>query len=39
MNKSNILDRNLFKNKFKEIYNDNKFHFPINNNKINYIIY
>ena len=29
---STIYDRNLYKNKFKEIYNNNIYDFPINNN-------
>ena len=32
MNKSTIYDRTLFKNKFKDIYNENKYNFPLNNN-------
>ena len=28
---SSIYNRNLYKNKFKEIYNNNIYHFPINN--------
>ena len=34
MNKSNIYDRTLFKNKFKEIYNENKYIFPLSNNML-----
>ena len=38
MNNSNIYDRKLFKNKFKNIYNENKFNFPIDNNMLSNII-
>ena len=38
MNKSNIYDRTLFKNKYKEIYNENKYKFPLNNNMLSNII-
>ena len=38
MNNSNIYDRKLFKNKFKNIYNENKFNFPIDNNMLSNIL-
>ena len=38
MNKSNIYDRTLFMSKFKELYNKNKYHFPLNNNLLSNII-
>ena len=40
MNKSTIYDRKLFKEAFKNIYNDkeNKYNFPINNNFLSNII-
>ena len=40
MNKSTIYDRKLFKEAFKNIYNDkeNKYNFPINNNILSNII-
>ena len=38
MNTSTIYDRNLYKNKFKEIYNSNYYDFPINNNMLSNII-
>ena len=38
MNSSEIYDRNLFKDKFKELYNLNKYNFPINNNMLSNII-
>jgi hypothetical protein len=37
-NSSDIYDRSLFKNKFKEIYNKNKYNFQINNNMLSNII-
>ena len=38
MNTSTIYDRNLYKTKFKEIYNSNYYDFPINNNMLSNII-
>ena len=38
MNNSSIYDRNLFKTKFLEIYNKNKFNFPMNTNFLSNII-
>ena len=38
MNKSNIYDRNLFKNRFKDIYNEHKFTFSLNDNTLSNII-
>ena len=38
MNSSNIYDRNLFKEQFKDIYNQNRFDFGINNNLLSRII-
>ena len=38
MNSSSIYDRGLFKAKFLELYNNNKFNFPINNNLLSNII-
>ena len=38
MNLSDIYVFGLFKNKFKEIYNKNKFNFQINNNTLSNII-
>ena len=38
MNCSSIFDRNLFKNKFKEIYNSDKYSFPLSNNILSNII-
>ena len=38
MNKSSIYNRNLFKTEFKNLYNKNKYDFPINNNLISKII-
>ena len=38
MNSSSIYDRNLFKSKFKEIYNSYKYNFPISNNLVSNII-
>ena len=38
MNTSIIYDHNLYKNKFKEIYNSNYYDFPINNNMLSNII-
>ena len=35
---STIYDRNLYKNKFKEIYNNNIYDFPINNFMLPYIM-
>ena len=31
MNNSTIYDRNIYKNRFKEIYNKNKFYCPLDN--------
>ena len=38
MNNSSIYDRNLFKSKFLEIYNNNKYDFPMNTNFLSNII-
>ena len=38
MNSSTIFDRNLFKNKFKEIYNSYIYNLPISNNLLSNII-
>ena len=38
MNNSSIYDRNLFKTKFLEIYNNNKYNFPMNTNFLSNII-
>ena len=38
MNNTDIYDRNLFKDKFKELYNSTKFNFTINNNMLSNII-
>ena len=38
MNSSSIYDRNLFKTKFLEIYNKNKYNFPMNTNFLSNII-
>ena len=38
MNNTDIYDRNLFKDKFKELYNSKKFNFTINNNMLSNII-
>ena len=38
INTSTIYDRTLFKNKFKDIYNENKYNFPLNNNMLSNII-
>lgn len=38
MNNFNIYDRKLFKNKFKDLFNENKFNFPIDNNVLSNII-
>ena len=38
MNSSTIYDRTLYKDKFKEIYNSEKFNFPINDNLLSNII-
>ena len=38
MNSSTIFDRNLFKNKFKEIYNSYRYNFPIFSNLLLNII-
>ena len=38
MNSSDIYDRGLFKTKFKDIYNKNKYNFQINNNMLSNII-
>ena len=35
MDISNSYDMNLFRDKFKEIYNENKYNFPINDTKLN----
>ena len=38
MNRSSIYDRTLFKEQFKDIYNQNKYDFEINNNLLSNII-
>lgn len=38
MNQSTIFDRNIFKDKFKEIYNEKLYNFPIDNTMISNII-
>lgn len=38
LNKTDIYDRNLFKNKFKEIYNQNQYNFTLNNDLLSNII-
>ena len=38
MNSSTIFDRNLFKTKFKEIYNSYRYNFPISNNLLSNMI-
>ena len=38
MNSSTVFNRPLFKEKFKEIYNSNKFNFPINTSFLSNII-
>ena len=38
MNNSSIYDRTLFKNQFKDLYNNNKYNFEINNNLLSNII-
>ena len=38
MNNPTIYDRNIYKNRFKEIYNYNKFHFPLDNSILTNII-
>lgn len=38
MNKSSIFDRKLFKSSFKELYNNNKYNFPINDTLLSNII-
>ena len=38
MDNSNIYDMKLFRERFKEIYNENKYNFPINDNRLNNII-
>ena len=38
MDNSNIYDMKLFREKFKEIYNENKYNFPINEKRLNNII-
>jgi len=38
MNASDIYDRNLFKIKFKELYNQTKYNFSLNSNILNNII-
>ena len=38
MNTSNIYDRKIYKEHFKNIYNEKKFNFPLNNNILNSII-
>ena len=38
MNKTNIYNRNLFKQKFKDEYNLNKYNFEINDNILSNII-
>ena len=37
MDNSNIYDMKLFRNKFKKIYHENKYNFPINDNRLNNI--
>ena len=38
MNASTIYDRTLYKDKFKEIYNSEKYNFPLNDNIFSNII-
>lgn len=38
MNKSNIYDSNLFKNRFKDIYKEHNYTFPLNDNTLSNII-
>ena len=38
MNSSDIYDRNIFKTKFLELYNNKKYNFPISNNILSNII-
>ena len=38
MEQSTIYDRNLYKEEFKKLYNNNKYNFPLNNNLLSNII-
>ena len=38
MDNSNVYDMKLFRERFKEIYKENKYNFPINDNRLNNII-
>lgn len=38
MNNDSIYDRKLFKNSFRKIYNDNKYNFPLQEEKLNNLI-
>ena len=38
MNKPNIYEQNLFKTRFKDIYNEHKYTFPLNDNTLSNII-